>query len=170
MWVPGETQTTTESGTVSGSSSGSVYGSDGYAHASGSYGGRYSGQQTTTTSGKVVHVPYEATRYDYGATYWAKRDPKSIVFGAIVVPLSQERREELQRNTGAEVAVVIEGTPAFRANILRGDVITQVGTTAITDVDSFMQAITRQGGQLVDVRLLRKGRLHAARLTIRGSR
>ncbi len=131
--------------------------------------GNYSGTANTTTYGsRTTMMPYNVDRYDYGATYWVKAKP--MRFGAKVEDLSQEQRKQIGSNKGVQVVVVGNGTPAFHADIFRGDIIRQIGEYSISDVHSFMDSVERSAGHTVIVDLLRDGREIKKEVPIRSTR
>lgn len=130
--------------------SGNAYGAGGMSTFSGT-------AYTTTTGTKTTYIPYSVNRYDYLATYWARR--RSFVFGAGVNDLTPELRQALQTNKGVLVEVVIKGTPAFNADILKGDVLKAVGDTEIYDAASFSQVLAPHAGQTVTFQIVRNGTL-----------
>jgi len=93
---------------------GSAYGYGGYAS--------YSGTAYTTTYGsKTTYIPYTVHRSDYLATYWIKMKPP--IFGTHIKDLTPEIRQQIGSNKGMLVYAVIKGSPAFEADILKGDVL-----------------------------------------------
>ena len=72
-------------------------------------------------------------------------------------PLTDELRAKLQRNGGVLVAAVVEGSPAFRADVLRGDVIIQIADRPASTVQELMGALPSLAGQKVRVKILREG-------------
>lgn len=96
--------------------SGSVYAGGGY--------GTYSGTQTSYGS-QTVPVTVNVRRYDQAAVYFVKSKSRPR-YGLQLFSLPQEMRNSLGRNTGALVDVVIEESPAFYANVMRGDVLIAV--------------------------------------------
>jgi len=101
--------------------SGTVYGSNGNSAT-------YSGTGTVTNPGgsSTYNIPYSVDRNTFYASYWAKRDPKKIHLGLFFRPLDDATRHKLERNTEAQVAIVIRGTPAFAANFLEGDILLKI--------------------------------------------
>jgi serine protease Do len=146
-YEPGQTLTTTHYGTAKAN----VYGSGGYAYGSGTY----SGYSTSTTPGTLHtdYVPYQHRVYEYGATFWRRIKPG--VFGVLIVPIPESMRGMLQRNTGAFVEVVMQDSPAFKANIMRGDIIIQMADKPITSVQEFIELVPSYAGQKVSVRVIR---------------
>jgi len=53
------------------------------------------------------------------------------------------------------VRSVISGTPAFNANVLRGDIILKISGEDVIDVPSFQKQIERMAGQTVSLDILR---------------
>lgn len=125
---------------------GSAYGSGGYAS--------YSGTAYTTTYGsKTIYIPYMVHRSDYLATYWIKRKPP--IFGMLIRDLTPEIRQQIGSNKGMLVYAVIKGSPAFEADILKGDVLRKIGNISIVDQESFQHALSQYEGKEVDVTILR---------------
>ena len=146
-YQPGQTYTTQTYGTTTAN----AYGSGGYAYGSGTY----SGQSTTTTPGTVDthYVPYERRIYNHGASFWRRIKPG--IFGANFVPIPDDLRTKLQRNTGVFVAVVVQGGAAFKANIMRGDVIVQMADKPVATVQELRDLLPSYAGQKVPFKVIR---------------
>ncbi|MGD1031401.1 MAG: PDZ domain-containing protein [Opitutaceae bacterium] len=146
---PGTTSTTNTYGTATAN----AYGSGGYATANGSY----SGISTTTTPGTLSTqmVPITIHRMAFGATFWRKRIPGPL--GISTVDLPPDMRQTLQRNTGVLVRWLVDDSPAFKANILVGDVITQMNGVDVGSTVSFIQMVYAAAGQEVTLTVLRGG-------------
>lgn len=97
--------------------SGSVYGSGGGSAA-------YYGSSTTRGT-TVVPVTSQHRRFDQEAVYYVKTTKKPT-FGFLVGDLTPELRASIQRNTGVVIAVVMENSAAFDANILSGDILIKI--------------------------------------------
>ena len=149
QYLPGQTYTTTSSG----SANANVYGSGGYAFGT----GNYYGTTTTTTPGTFYTqvVPVTLHHYNYDALYFRRLRP--LLLGLLVGPLSDELRAKLQRNTGAIVQVVVEDSPAFRANILEGDLITKIAGEEIASPQEFNTSILKHIGQRTEFEVWRDG-------------
>jgi hypothetical protein len=90
-----------------------VYGPGGSANVYGS--------ATTTTYGtQTVMMPYNIQRSDFNAVYFIKR---RVRLGVIYGVIDAATRTRLQTNAGALINVVVDGSPAARADILPGDII-----------------------------------------------
>lgn len=153
-WIqynPGQTYTTYSSGAVSAN----AYGSGGYAYGT----GNYYGSSTTTTPGtfNTQFVPVTIHRYQYEAAFWRLAKPGRL--GLRMGPLPPEMRVQLERNTGVQVLTVINDSPAFRANILEGDVILKLNTFDVGSVADGQEILRALAGQKVTVQILRHGQM-----------
>jgi len=147
QYHPGTTSMTNTYGTATAN----AYGSGGYATAN----GNYSGTSTTTTPGtfSTQMMPITIHRSAFGATFWRRRIPGPL--GIQSVDLPADMRQALQRNTGSLVRLVIDDSPAFKANILPGDVIIQFNGADVYSTASFIPAIYAAAGQEVTLTILR---------------
>jgi len=103
-------------------------------------------------------------RSEFGAKYWVKTKPR--IFGAICVALPGTKKTELQHESGVLVFAVVRDTPASRAAIRRGDIITRIGTDDVPDVPSYKRLIDRYAGQEVSVEFVRAGQAHESTVTL----
>jgi hypothetical protein len=159
-----QTSTTYESGSVNGS--GSVYGNYGTNNYSGY--GSYNGYSTTTTYGtKTTYIPYSIDRYDYLATFWIEN--KSPVFGINTANLSSELRKQIESNKGVVTLYVIEGSPAFNNDFLKGDILKRINDEEIIDKISFAKLIKKYAGQKVNISLIRDGKKLNKKVTLNSS-
>ncbi len=85
------------------------------------------------------------------------------VAGAEFTPLGGELATYFQVDAGLLVTDVADGTPAADAGLAPGDVITQVGTRAITSVEALRSALSAREGPLTLV-VVRRGRRVEVRL------
>jgi hypothetical protein len=144
---PGQTYTTQEHGsmtanTFQGGKTGFGYGS-------------YSGSATTTTAPtfQTQYTPLQIPIYSQVALFWRRAKP--AIFGASFLPIPENVRAKLERNTGVFVAAIGEDSPAFKANILRGDVIIQFANKPVDTVQELSDAIVSHAGQTVQIKLIR---------------
>lgn len=119
-----------------------------YNNSGGSAYGNYSGTTTTQLPGQTstTYIPYTVNRFNYMATYWVKLKPPRLGVG--VVDLPQDVRQRLQRNTGAMINFVVNGSPAFKANLLRSDIITSCNGTDVTDAKQFLSTLAESSNEL----------------------
>lgn len=113
----------------------------------------------TTTSYSTYS--YSVQRYDYSAYLFVpipREYRKQYAPGFSVSNLSQKDRERYQRNTGCLVNIVYKNSIAYYANILHGDVITQINDKRIYSVDDFFAVRSKsRKGDLWDMTIIRNG-------------
>lgn len=109
--------TTTQAVTTYHSGNANVYSSGGSAY------GSYSGNSTTYIP-STTYVPVTQRRYDQTAVFFRKLLPSCIGFmeGDISVGL----RQQIGTNSGVMVAAIRVGSPAYRADIVPGDVFLEI--------------------------------------------
>lgn len=123
------------------------------------YGGgssvRVYGAGATTTSGtRTVMMPYTVDRSDFNALFFAKTRGR---VGIIPEPIDDETRRRLQTNAGVRVLLVTEGSPAFKADVLPGDIVLSVNGDAVQSEEHYSQLLNRYEGQTVLFLLDRDG-------------
>jgi len=101
---------------------------------------------------------------EFGAKYWVKTKPR--ILGAICVALPGTRKSEVPHESGVLVFAVVRDSPASRAAIRRGDVITRIGTDEVPDVPSYKRLIDRYAGQEVSIEFVREGQAHERSVTL----
>jgi len=134
--------------TSNSSYSGNIYGTGGNAS--------FYGSGTTTTYGtQTTYIPYEHDYYDYAVSYWIKQ--KNFRLGAVVIDLSNDDKMAIGSNKGVKVDVVVKNTPAYNADILRGDLIKKIEDDPVLDITSFQKHIVKNEGKIVKITLIRNG-------------
>ena len=144
--------------TVTTMTQGNIYGSGGYSNFSGTSISTVPGGSTT------YQMPYSIDRSDFVATYWVKRKPPAL--GIIVADLPDTLRQKLQRNRGVVVLAVLKGSPAFTADILKGDVVVGIDGDTTNDSRSFLEVITKYLGKPVTIKIIRDGKPMEISLTL----
>jgi len=134
-----------------------AYGAGGVAHA-------YGSGTTTTHGSQTVMMPYSVARSDFGAIFFVK--VKSRV-GIVAQPVDDETRKRLQTNAGIKVLVVSEGSSAFQADVLPGDIVLAVGGDAVQSMDNYYQLLNKYEGQSVPFRIDRDGKSIEKQIEIR---
>ncbi len=130
--------------------SGNVYGGGNYA--------TYSGTGTTTTYGQqTAYIPYSVDTYEYFASYWARNTKFRL--GIHAVDLDADARAMIRSNIGVKVNAVVKKSPAFYAEIFRGDIIKTIAGEALADTKDLLEAIDRNAGKEVKIEILRDGKL-----------
>lgn len=118
----------------------------------------YSASFTTTTYGsQTTYMPYNVNRYDYLAGYWVKRRPPLL--GVLPRDLTAEERKQLGTNKGLFVHVVVKNSPAFKADLFRGDVILKIDDEDVQDVKEFLEVIKNREGKKVLLTISRDGKI-----------
>lgn len=113
------------------------------------------GSGTTTTYGSTTnYVPFTINKSDYGAIYFAK---VRSIFGAFSRDLNDNERQELQTNKGAVIRALVNGSPAFNADILVGDIITMVDGIQVQTSSALVELLRERKGKQVSLSLIRRG-------------
>ena len=162
--TPGQTSTTTYSGTANANIRSNTntnyntpYGNINAVSNTTAYGSANTTGTSTTTTAPVFNtqmIPVTVNRYDYQVLFFRKR---FYIFGAQYDALPSELRQQLQRNTGLIVKVVVEGFSAYNANILIDDVLTTIDGETITTAEAFAQQLQARAGREVEIEVLRNG-------------
>lgn len=136
--------------TITSYGSGTVYGSA---------GGLASYNSTTTTvlpGGTTTQdIPYSVDRFDFQASYWAKKTKH--ILGAYVKDLPDDLKRQLERNKGAIITIVVKGAPAYEANILPGDVVTKIDGEEVADFKDMLEKTKIRSGKTVAFEVIRSG-------------
>lgn len=144
-------QTSQSSGQAT--ASGSAYGSGGYATGSAT---AYGTGSTTTYGTKTIYQPYSIDRFSQGAVYFVKR--KGTISGLIAIDLPPDLRDKIKSNKGVLVIAVLKQTPAFSADILRGDIIKKINNIEIIDQKQGQQILISGAGKKATFTILRDGK------------
>jgi hypothetical protein len=143
--IPITTPTTT---TTYSTGSATAYGSGGSVTAYGS--------GTSTTYGTATnYIPITIHRTNYGAGYFVKQ---KIIIGAQFRDLNDGERKELQTNKGVVINLVVDESPAFKADILPGDIATSPDGISILNASQFSKLISERRGNRIMLGFLRDGR------------
>ena len=113
------------------------------------------GSGTTTTYGTTTnYVPITINRSDYSAVYFVKQ---RFNLGLFSRDLNEAERKELQTNRGAVVIIVVDGTPAFNADLLVGDMILSVDGVAASGQQDLNRLLEERKGRMISLALMRGG-------------
>ena len=114
------------------------------------------GTGTSTTQGSTTtYVPRTTNRYEYGAIYFVKG---KFNFGAYTRPLNDSERRRLETNSGLVILLVVDDTPAFKSDILPGDILLSGNGIPISNEDVFSQIKTSNAGKTLNLLIDRDGR------------
>ncbi|HEU5047470.1 MAG TPA: PDZ domain-containing protein [Rickettsiales bacterium] len=119
------------------------------------------GTGTTTTYGsETLMMPYSIQRSEFGAVYLAKAKARlGLFFDAQSSELDIATRKRLNSNGGLRVSDVVEGTPAFEANIFPGDILLSVEGDKVYSQEQYGQLLNKYEGQSVTLKLYRDGKI-----------
>ncbi|HEY5039206.1 MAG TPA: PDZ domain-containing protein [bacterium] len=120
--------------------------------------------QTVQGQYQTTYVPVNVDYYDYSASFWAKTKPSLI--GVLVQPLTDDLKKSYQTNKGVLVKVVIRDSPAYNADVLKGDALMNLAGEEIRTPDQFFDIVTRHAGQKAALDLVRDGRDMTVQLTL----
>jgi membrane-associated protease RseP (regulator of RpoE activity) len=122
------------------------------------------GSGTTTTYGtSTALMPYSVAKYNYIAAFFAAT---KLRLGIFTSPLSDELKKKIQSNFGVMVVAVAEGSPAFMANILPGDIVISFNGTQIQSPEHLPQLVTAYSGTTANVVIYRNGRAVSKRIPV----
>jgi hypothetical protein len=143
--------------TVSGSMPVTVPNTQTTYHSGNIYGSRggfanYSGTSTTYGT-QTTYVTYSIMRYDYLATYWVKI--KLPRLGIHFEDLTDELRKKVESNKGVYIIAVIKGSPAFNADLLKGDIIRKLNNIEIIDKNHLINLIAENKEQRIELEIFR---------------
>lgn len=128
--------TTYHNGNFSGSSQSTYYNQYGnqIGQSNGGYTGNYSGS-SSTQGNQWVPITSSKNIYRQTTAFFVKSNQK-LKFGAYYRDLTPEERQEKGRNTGVRVTIVVEDTPAFKLNLITGDIIISINDHEISNTQS----------------------------------
>jgi hypothetical protein len=143
--VPVVTPTTTtvhDSGTVNASGPG------------GSTFGTFKG--TSTVQGtQTTFVPHSVDKYDQAAAYFAPMPRKGL--GTWTDKPTAEQHQAMETNQGIAILAVRKESPAYKADLLPGDVILAVDGVPVPDNATFRPALAKDAGRDAEMTVFRKG-------------
>lgn len=115
------------------------------------------GNATTTAYERhMTKVSSTVDHYDYGAIYFVKR---RFRIGAFVRNLNELERHLLHMNQGVVVMTIVNDSPAYKADILPGDMITAMDGKRITNHEGFTRMAAERKGRMIIFSLVRQGRV-----------
>lgn len=135
-----------------------TYVTNGSATAYGSGGPvtAYGNSTTTAYGSQTSYVPMSADRYQFEALYFVRH--AHFVLGAFFRDLNDAERQALQSNRGACIVTVVDGSPAFNADILVGDIVVAVNQVPVPGYQGLMDTLHQDAGQEVVITVFRNGR------------
>lgn len=114
----------------------------------------YGSSQTTTYGTQTVMVPVSQARSDFGAVFFMKGRTR---IGIVPAEISDATRRKLGSNSGVMVDIVIDGSPAFRSDVLPGDLVIGVAGEPVYGIDGYVKLLEKYEGKTVAFGLMREG-------------
>ena len=114
----------------------------------GYYGGGYGGYTS--------YAPYMVSLYQYDILFLTKME--LFFTGLYVADLDDKARKLIQSNKGVIVTLVVNGSEAYNADIIPGDIITKIGTQNLTNYESFNHAVQFYRGESAVFNINRAGK------------
>ena len=130
------------------SGSATVYGSGGSATA-------YGTSTTTTYGQQTMLMPYAIQRSDFAAVYLVRQ---RFALGAYWLPIDEAMMRRLQTNQAVRVSLVVEGSPAFMADIFPNDVITHIDGVPVGGTEALQNYLASKAGSQVSFVIDRDGK------------
>lgn len=153
---PQHTETISTSIPITTPTSTTSYTSSNATAYSGGYSATAYGNSTTTTYGsQTTYVPMTVRRYDYGAVYFVKR---KHAFGAHYRDPNDNERQAMESNRGVVLTVIVNDSPAFRADLLANDIVTEIEDQPIYGEAGFSDALGANLGRTVTLTVVRNGK------------
>ncbi len=89
----------------------------------------------------VTSMNHQQMRYDQAALFLAKSTRK-LRIGVGYTDLTPDERKQYERNVGVVIRNVVEGTPAFNANIIAGDLVIGIDGKSVQGQEHTGQLLT----------------------------
>lgn len=115
------------------------------------------GSGTATTYGtSTTYIPFHVDRYNFLAVYLFKLH---VHTGFVSRPITDAQRQALGSNYGIYIATVVDGSPAFQAGVLPGDIVTAVDghPIGISDHDPGIAYLQAHYGEPLTFTVFRNG-------------
>jgi hypothetical protein len=114
----------------------------------------YGSGMATTYGSRTTYIPFHVDRYDYLAIYLFK---EQIHTGLLLRGLTDAQRQTISSNAGAYVYGVVDGSPAYLANVLAGDIVTQVDGRPFANTPEINAYVKAHRGYPVTFTIYRNG-------------
>jgi hypothetical protein len=107
------------------------------AYGAGGMVNAYGSSTTTTYGSQTVMMPYSIDRSNFFAAYYAKTKSNVGLLLDNASTIDTETRRRIGTNAGVKIVEVVEGSPAFGADVLPGDVLLSVGDEPIYSSEQY---------------------------------
>jgi tetratricopeptide (TPR) repeat protein len=123
------------------------------------------GSGTTTTYGtQTTMIPYSIQRSDFSAVFFAKFN---IRVGIVAEPLDESSRRRLQSNNAIKVMTVVEGSPAYKADVIDGDLVLSIEGDSVTSLANYFELLNKHQGRTAKFVFERDGKTIEKQIDIR---
>lgn len=116
-------------------------------------------KEAAKTTGEIDEsvLKGDEERYRYYASYWAKIP--TPLLGLHVIKLRQKNQgaDTFVDTEGLKVLAVIKGSPAAKAQLLRGDMMLKLGDIVLDQPEQLSMAARKYAGKTVDITYARNG-------------
>lgn len=119
---------------------------------------------TTTRGSQMVMVPYSVRHLDFGIVFFAKQKQR---VGVLLGQIDDETRRRLETNAGVRVEAVAEGSPAFDANVLPGDILLSIAGEPVSSLDGYLSIVKKYERKQVPFNFDRDGKRIDKQIEIR---
>jgi hypothetical protein len=104
-------------------------------------------------------LPVDATNYNYYASYWAKLPAPMLGVHIIklVRPNDDDENAKKEEVKGLTILAVIKDSPAAKAGLLRGDVLTKIAGNDLNKPEELSGVVRKYQGQQVAIEYEREG-------------
>ncbi len=111
------------------------------------------GGVATVYGSQTMYVPYSNSRHDVLATYWKKIRMPAL--GIRTRELSSKMKQRIGSNKGMFISAVIDGSPAYNADILEGDILVKINGISTYSDEQIGKAVNLYQGEEVIITLWR---------------
>jgi membrane-associated protease RseP (regulator of RpoE activity) len=146
-----KTETTRTTGTIQGTAGSASY-----------------SESSTKTLPPAKSTPrtttFTSTRCEQVATFWVKAKPARL--GILPRDLTADERAARGTNRGIAIAAVMKGSPAYAADLFRGDILMRIGEAILLTSEDLVPAVDRYAGRDVDLLIVRNGNEKTVRVKL----
>jgi hypothetical protein len=115
-------------------------------------------------------IAADATQYQYYASYWAKLPTPLLGVHIIkLVPKKTDNSEQESESKGLKVLAVIKDSPAAKAGLIRGDVLTKIANIELNKPEELSALVRKFQGQNIAIEYEREGNKAIATTQINNS-
>ncbi|MDN3223891.1 PDZ domain-containing protein [Pseudomonas nunensis] len=110
---------------------------------------------SSTYSTTTDYVPVTQHRADYSAFYLVRN---TTTFGVRTIDLDEKERHERQSNYGVKATMIIDDSPAYKADLLSGDILEELDGQKISNSNALSNLIAERKGKTVVLTFSRDGK------------